>query len=186
MRAREATFKALGRSKRAIRGLRARAWAMRPGVEVGPSVQVGRGCRLLVEPGATIRLGAGVEIDDVVTLAAYGDAVLDLGAGAFVGHHSTLAARRQVTVGPGAYLAELVSVRDHDHDPTLPPSSGASLTEPVSVGPGCWLGAKVTVVRGVTIGERTVVGANAVVTRSVPAHSTAVGVPARVLGTGQD
>jgi acetyltransferase-like isoleucine patch superfamily enzyme len=44
-----------------------------------------------------------------------------------------------------------------------------------------WLGTKTTITRGVTIGEGTVVGANAVVTRDLPAHSVAVGIPARVI-----
>ena len=44
-----------------------------------------------------------------------------------------------------------------------------------------WLGTKVTVCRGVMIGEGSVVGANAVVTRDLPAYAVAVGVPARVM-----
>jgi acetyltransferase-like isoleucine patch superfamily enzyme len=49
------------------------------------------------------------------------------------------------------------------------------------VGPGVWLGAKVTVLDGVTIGRDSVVGAGAVVTKSLPDRIIAVGVPARVV-----
>jgi len=44
-----------------------------------------------------------------------------------------------------------------------------------------WIGTKVTVTSGVTIGEGSVIGANAVVTRDIPPFSVAVGVPARVV-----
>jgi acetyltransferase-like isoleucine patch superfamily enzyme len=55
--------------------------------------------------------------------------------------------------------------------------------EPVTIGSDAWLGAKVTVLRGATIGDGAVVGANAVVRGLVPARSVAVGIPARVVRT---
>lgn len=53
---------------------------------------------------------------------------------------------------------------------------------PVAVGTGCHLGAQTVVAPGVVIGERSVIGANSFVNRSVPARSIAVGTPARVVG----
>ena len=52
--------------------------------------------------------------------------------------------------------------------------------EPVHIGPAAYLGASVTVLPGCVIGREAVVGAGAVVTRSVPDGELAVGVPARV------
>jgi acetyltransferase-like isoleucine patch superfamily enzyme len=54
---------------------------------------------------------------------------------------------------------------------------------PVRIGRGSWLGQNVVVMPGVTIGEFAVIGANSVVTKSIPARSIAVGSPARVLRT---
>jgi galactoside O-acetyltransferase len=51
----------------------------------------------------------------------------------------------------------------------------------VQIGARCWLGAHVTVLKGVSIGEGTVVGAGSVVTKSLPPDVIAVGNPARVL-----
>lgn len=87
-----------------------------------------------------------------------------------------------MTIGAGAWLAELVSVRDHDHAVGEAPSSGRMVVAPVEIGRDVWVGAKVTVLRGVTIGDRAVVGANAVVGADVPPATVAAGVPARVLG----
>jgi acetyltransferase-like isoleucine patch superfamily enzyme len=53
----------------------------------------------------------------------------------------------------------------------------------VVVGNDCWLGARVMVMPGVTIGEGCVVGAGSVVTKDLPPRSIAVGVPARVVGS---
>lgn len=52
---------------------------------------------------------------------------------------------------------------------------------PVSIGPDCWLGANVTICPGVSIGEGAVIGAGSVVTRDIPAHVFAAGVPCRVI-----
>jgi maltose O-acetyltransferase len=53
--------------------------------------------------------------------------------------------------------------------------------EPIVIGDNVWLGGGVIVLPGVTIGENTVVGAGAVVTRDLPANVVAVGNPARVV-----
>jgi acetyltransferase-like isoleucine patch superfamily enzyme len=75
----------------------------------------------------------------------------------------------------------MVSIRDHDHDPAHPPRSGRILQADVFIGERVWIGAKASVVRGVVIDEDVVIGAHALVNRSVPARSLAVGVPARVV-----
>lgn len=51
----------------------------------------------------------------------------------------------------------------------------------VRIGAGCWLGDNVTVLEGVEIGDGAIIGAGAVVTRSVPPYAIAVGNPARVV-----
>ena len=52
---------------------------------------------------------------------------------------------------------------------------------PVAVGRGCWIGQNVVILPAVTIGEMSIIGANSVVTHSVPPRSIAVGAPARVI-----
>jgi acetyltransferase-like isoleucine patch superfamily enzyme len=161
---------------------RAKLWALtHRGVVLGTHVSVGRGCRLILEPGGQLVLADGCQIDDGSTLAVYRDGRLALGQGCFVGHHATLAARDSVELGAGTFLAELVSVRDHDHAVGLPPSSGMVDVTPVRIGTDAWLGAKVTVLRGARVGNRTVVGANAVVRGELPGDVVAVGAPARVV-----
>lgn len=165
--------------------LRARWWGLvHRNVVVGARASVGRGCRLRLDPGATLELGERCEVDDGTTLAVYGRGRLELGARSFVGHHATIAARELVVIGIGTFLAEMVSVRDHDHVPGRPPSSGEALVSPVRIGDDVWLAAKVTVLRGAEIGDGAVVGAHAVVRGVVPAGAVAVGIPARLLDRG--
>lgn len=53
--------------------------------------------------------------------------------------------------------------------------------KPITIGSNCWLAGNVTVCGGVTIGEDSVIGAGSVVTRDIPPHSLAAGVPCRVI-----
>ncbi len=58
---------------------------------------------------------------------------------------------------------------------------GFTTKGPTRIGDNVWCGANVVVTTGVTIGERCVIGANSVVTESIPPFSIAAGAPARVL-----
>lgn len=51
----------------------------------------------------------------------------------------------------------------------------------VNIEEGCWLGQRVCVMPGVTIGARSIIGAASVVTKSIPPYSIAVGSPAKVI-----
>ncbi|MFA6010720.1 MAG: DapH/DapD/GlmU-related protein [Desulfobacteraceae bacterium] len=59
--------------------------------------------------------------------------------------------------------------------------SRAGENAPVSIGNNVWLGVDVIVLKGVTIGENTVVGAGSIVTRSLPENVYAAGIPAVVV-----
>jgi maltose O-acetyltransferase len=87
-----------------------------------------------------------------------------------------------VTIGAACQVATRVQfiTATHPIDPQ-PRRVGWESAEPIVVGDNVWLSAGVIVCPGVTIGDDTVVGAGAVVTRDLPAGVVAVGAPARVL-----
>ena len=84
-----------------------------------------------------------------------------------------------VMMGSGVHLY----VNNHRFDsPEIPIiDQGHYVSEPVLLKKGCWLGANVIVLPGVTIGENSVVGAGSLVTKSIPAGVLAAGNPARVI-----
>lgn len=84
-----------------------------------------------------------------------------------------------VMMGSGVHLY----VNNHRFDsPDIPIiDQGHYISEPVTLKKGCWLGANVIVLPGVTIGENSVVGASSLVTKSIPAGVLAAGNPARVI-----
>lgn len=85
-----------------------------------------------------------------------------------------------ITIGDGALIGHnaVLATLNHDFSPERRTSMHPA---PVVIGKNVWLGASVTVVPGVTIGDNAVIAAGAVVTKDVPAGTIAAGVPAKVL-----
>jgi acetyltransferase-like isoleucine patch superfamily enzyme len=112
---------------------------------------------------------------------------ISIGGGTLVNLNVMIAAVDAVTIGDHCMLANGCLVTDGNHrfdDPGRPvPWQGFTSKGPVVIGDNTWLGANVVVTSGVTIGRRSVVGANSVVLDDVPPYSIAAGAPAEVLRT---
>lgn len=129
----------------------------------------------------------GAALDRGVVLLCSGPATgspkIVIGRGTYINRNTMLDATeslvigRECAIGPGCYLT------DHDHGfaPDTAPLALPMLSKPTRLEDRVWLGANVIVLKGVTIGTGSVIGAGSVVTRDVPAGSVAVGNPARVI-----
>jgi acetyltransferase-like isoleucine patch superfamily enzyme len=112
------------------------------------------------------------------------EGTLSLGDKSTLARDITVNCYLDVEIGDSALFADNVYISDFDHrfeDLTVAIKDQGIAKSRVRIERDVWLGTRVTVCRGVVIGEGTVVGANAVVTRDLPAFSVAVGVPARVI-----
>jgi len=96
-------------------------------------------------------------------------------------------AHRSVTIENDVLTAPYVHIMDANHNffTDRPVKDADALwglvSEPVVVGSHAWLGSRVIVLAGVTIGEHAVIGAGAVVTKDMPPYAVAAGVPCRVV-----
>jgi acetyltransferase-like isoleucine patch superfamily enzyme len=132
-----------------------------------------------------LEIGPHVLLEPHVWLTAPAPARIRIGAGSFLNIGVMLAAHELVEIGEHCMLANGCFVTDADHrfdDPDTPvPWQGFTSKGPTKVEDNVWCGANVVVTSGVTIGERAVIGANSVVTRDIPSHTIAAGVPAKVV-----
>jgi acetyltransferase-like isoleucine patch superfamily enzyme len=134
-------------------------------IEIESNCALDRGVLLLCSgeplPHPKIHIGASTYINRSTHL----DATLSLRIGQHCG------------IGPGCYIT------DHDHgiDINLPPLEQPMTSKPTNIEDWVWIGANVSVLKGVTIGRGAVIGAGSVVTHNIPENAIAVGVPARVI-----
>jgi acetyltransferase-like isoleucine patch superfamily enzyme len=136
-----------------------------------------------VRPGC-ITLKAGAALDRSVTLLATADtARIVIGESCYVNRHTMFDASELIEVGAKTMIGPFCYITDHDHTFAAGAAPGETplKSAPTRIGERCWLGAHVSVLKGVTIGDGTVVGAGSVVTKSLPAGVVAAGSPARVL-----
>jgi acetyltransferase-like isoleucine patch superfamily enzyme len=140
-----------------------------------------RGASVHVDEAAEVRFGRGVYISRDFTGWFAGRVVI--GDFVWFSRGCTLAGYESVEIGDHCVFGELVSIHDSDHRVGPPGSlrSPNAHAQPVRIGSRVWVGAKTTIVRGVSIGDDATVGANSVVTRDVPDGAVVAGAPARVV-----
>ena len=148
-----------------------------PGFRFSGSVYIGPGCDIYVQRGGAIHL-RDCQVSRGVTLTAGRQAVIRMN-GVYLGQYSTIVARKAIEIDSGTKVAERVTIRDANHDHSVPLREGLFTSSAVSIDRDVWLGANSVVLAGVRVGEGATVGAGAVVTRDVAPAATVVGIPAR-------
>ena len=114
-----------------------------------------------------------------------------------IGGGSVINAVESVQIGNYTGIAENVHITDNNNHPVNPSYRKYmricrdmeprywkhSAHAPVVIGENCWIGRNVSILKGVTIGDNSVIAANSVVTKSVPANCIVAGNPAKVVKT---
>jgi len=128
-------------------------------------------------------LGPGTFVSNRVKIA--GASRIWIGEHVHIGNRTFLNAMADITIGDHATIGYecivMTSMRNYDNR-DVPVRQQGSRVYPVNIGRDAWLGARVVVMPGVTIGDGAVVATGAVVTKDVPRFAIVGGVPAKTIG----
>ena len=138
----------------------------------GNGLTIGYGCRfdLYGESGITLEFGDNCKLNDRVHIVAH----------------------ESVNIGNNVLMASNIFISDTSHGdyadslqegPEVTPDDRRIITSPVRICDNVWIGEGVCILPGVCIGKGSIIGSNAVVTKSIPDNSIAVGSPAKVVKT---
>ena len=146
---------------------------------------LGRNLQIQIARGARVRFGRFVWVGDGTKIRCHEGEVV-IGEKTVLGQECTISAYRRVRIGEQCVVADRAMFIDFDHgaaEVERPIRVQGIYKRDVEVGSNVWIGYGACFLRGVRVGDNSIVGTNSVVTRDVPANSVVGGVPARVIRT---
>jgi acetyltransferase-like isoleucine patch superfamily enzyme len=144
---------------------------------------LGPGLELQIARGARIDFGRFVWIGDGTKIRCH-EGVVEIGAKTVMGQECTISAYRRVRIGEQCVIADRAMFIDFDHgvvEVERPIRKQGIYMRDVVVGSNVWIGYGACILRGVSVGDNSIVGTNSVVTKDIPANAVVAGIPARVI-----
>ncbi len=128
---------------------------------------------LTVEKGGLMRLGRNTQVSKDCYFFVGRRATLSIGDGTYFNSRCMLSAQSEIRIGKGCLFGPDVKIYDnnHVHKLGLGLVSGQHTSLPVIVGDGCWIASNVIILKGASIGERSVIGAGCIITGHIPPDS---------------
>jgi acetyltransferase-like isoleucine patch superfamily enzyme len=148
----------------------------------GP-VFFGKGLQLQIAKRGKISFGRFVWIGDGAKIRCH-EGEVEIGPKTVLGQECTISAYRRVRIGEQCVIADRAMFIDFDHgvvEVERPIRVQGIYMRPVEVGSNVWIGYGACVLRGVRVGDNSILGTNSVITKDVPANAVVGGVPAKVL-----
>lgn len=133
------------------------------------SLRFGKNSSFIVKDKFKILSGCDVNIDDNATLV--------LGSG-YINHDTKVYCKNRIEIGYNTIIAEDVIIMDSDSHQI---NDSSAISKPILIGDRVWIGMGAMILKGVTIGDGSVVAARSVVTKNIPPNSIVAGNPAKII-----
>jgi acetyltransferase-like isoleucine patch superfamily enzyme len=143
----------------------------------------GRGLELEIAAKGRVDFGRFVWIGDKTKIRCH-EGRVEIGDKTVMGQECTISAYQHVRIGRQCVIADRAMFIDFDHgvvEVERPIRQQGIYKRDVVVGSNVWVGYGACVLRGVSVGDNSIVGTNSVVTKDVPANAVVAGIPARII-----
>jgi acetyltransferase-like isoleucine patch superfamily enzyme len=143
----------------------------------------GRGLEIEIGERGRVDFGRFVWIGDRTKVRCH-EGLVEIGEKSVLGQECTITAYQHIRIGEQCVIADKAMFIDFDHgvvEVERPIRTQGIYKRDVEVGSNVWIGYGACVLRGVRIGDNSVIGTNSVVTKDVPANAVVGGIPARIL-----
>ena len=115
-----------------------------------------------------MRIGKHLTIESGSLLAARDNSELTIGNNVYINRNCQIVAHNMISIGSNVTIGPNTCIFDHDHDLH---DHGKFCSSEIVIGEGSWIGANVIILKGVHIGNDSVVGAGSIVLKDIPDHS---------------
>jgi len=141
------------------------------------------GVQLEIGPRSTLRMGRWSWIGHGSKIRVH-EGEVSIGAKTVMGQECTISAYQHVSIGRECIIADRAMMIDFDHgavEVERPIREQGIYKRDVRIGHNVWIGYGACVLRGVSVGDNSILGTSSVVTKDVPANAVVAGAPARVI-----
>ena len=154
---------------------------------IGKNLKLPNGIPLVIGSHLTINLGDNVTIGRSTIGASkiFDNPILTIGNNSSVGYGTLISVAKEVNIGNNCMIATNCIIMDSDDHPINPDKRqegegiGKEDVKPVNIGNNVWIGSYCAILKGVSIGDNSIVSAHSVVTRDVMPNCIYAGNPAR-------
>jgi acetyltransferase-like isoleucine patch superfamily enzyme len=144
---------------------------------------LGRALEIEIGTRGRVEFGRFVWIGDRTKIRCH-EGLVEIGPKTVMGQECTITAYQHIRIGEQCVIADKAMFIDFDHgvvEVERPIRRQGIYKRDVEVGSNVWIGYGACVLRGVRVGDNSVIGTNSVVTKDVPANAVVGGIPARIL-----
>ncbi|MEX2108645.1 MAG: acyltransferase [Solirubrobacterales bacterium] len=152
-------------------------WSTRGPLFLGSGLELQIAKRGKVDFGRFVWIGHGTKI-------RCHEGIVEIGDKSVLGQECTISAYQRVRIGEQCVIADRAMFIDFDHgvvEVERPIRKQGIYTRDVEVGSNVWIGYGACILRGVRVGDNSIIGTNSVVTKDVPANAVVAGIPARII-----
>lgn len=135
--------------------------------------------QIILKDTGRVSVGKFLMVDGPLYIKVEQEGSISIGDNTFFNHNCSITCITQITIGTKCNIANNVVIVDHDHKIGNNGVESGLVGEPVKIGNNVWIGANATILKGVNIGDNSIIAAGAVVNDDVPQGELWGGVPAR-------
>ncbi|NOI60388.1 acyltransferase [Vibrio coralliilyticus] len=154
---------------------------------IDPSSKI-RQCKIVIKgENNSLKIGKNANLRRCIIEIDGNNCHLTIDDNTIIGHDCYLSAREngiKLKIGEGSMLSRNVKIMTSDGHNITKDGKRINSAQSIEIGPKVWLTDNVTVLKGVTVGEGSIIGINSTLTKSVPSGAIAVGNPAKVVQNG--
>jgi acetyltransferase-like isoleucine patch superfamily enzyme len=150
---------------------------------IGPDMIASNGlCQLRMDAETKIINNGLLEMGHGVKIIVYKGATLEFGDHVGINADCKIVCNKHISIGNNSLISWDVEIADNDGHYVL--CDGHEESKPVIIGKNVWICSRAKILKGVTIGDGSIVATGAIVTKDVPANCLVGGVPAKIIKTG--
>ena len=147
--------------------------------KLAENAKVGKGFIFQFQNSSQLSFGSNLDLRNFVNIWVGKNAELILGNNVFFNNYCSINCLKSIEIGENTLFGEGVKIYDHNHQYSMEKDQlNVNRKEftygEIKIGKNCWLGSNVVVLKGVKIGDNSIIGAGCVIHQDIPANSVII------------